>query len=372
MDALDASRRGVAGQLAQRTRDLVAARVVGRFAPHHAPGARGALLRCAALLEAADTETEMGGVTFDRQEYLKAFEECVGYIPCWVMTTNQVPEYLPPRLGQFDLVVIDEASQCDISVLPVLMRGTQWLLVGDGRQGGPRDGFVTDTRLDGPGDFLCASPFRASFRSGHSLLDLAAQAFPRNRVLLTDHYRCAPELIAFCNRSFYKDRLVPLRLPTREERLAPSLVDLRLPGGTATGTTNQHEADAIVTRIEGLVVKNGIEGLLSQKEKARRSIGIISLGGGDQCRLLRTCLLDAIGATLYQKHRIFIGEPPCFQGVERDIVFLSLVCSPDSVPVQNTREHMHNTNIALSRARDQLILVRSIDRAHLAHGGDVR
>jgi len=152
-------------------------------------------------------------------------------------------------------------------------------------------------------------------------------------------------------------------MPTKAERLSPSLVDIHITGCKPEGKTNRNEANAIVSRIEGIVL---------QDEKARRSIGIISFFGSDQCCLIRTCLLDALGAKLYKECNILIGEPPCFQGVERDIVFVSLVCSPGSVQVQNKLEHMHNANIALSRARDQMILVRSVDCTHILNYEDIK
>lgn len=53
-----------------------------------------------------------------RQDYLDAFEKCVRYTPCWVLTSSQISDYLPSEAGLFDLVIIDEASQSDITVLP--------------------------------------------------------------------------------------------------------------------------------------------------------------------------------------------------------------------------------------------------------------
>ena len=44
-------------------------------------------------------------------------------IPCWIMPEWRVSEQLPPDLGLFDLVIIDEASQSDVTSLPAIMRG---------------------------------------------------------------------------------------------------------------------------------------------------------------------------------------------------------------------------------------------------------
>lgn len=42
-------------------------------------------------------------------------------VPCWILPEWRVAEQLPAELGSFDLVVIDEASQSDITALPAIL-----------------------------------------------------------------------------------------------------------------------------------------------------------------------------------------------------------------------------------------------------------
>ena len=44
-----------------------------------------------------------------------AMERCYGAVPCWIMPTWRVAEQLPAELGAVDLVIIDEASQSDVT-----------------------------------------------------------------------------------------------------------------------------------------------------------------------------------------------------------------------------------------------------------------
>ena len=55
-----------------------------------------------------------------------ALKEATAAIPCWVMSHLQVSESMPAELGLFDLVIVDEASQSSIDVLPVLMRAKNY------------------------------------------------------------------------------------------------------------------------------------------------------------------------------------------------------------------------------------------------------
>jgi hypothetical protein len=92
-----------------------------------------------------------------------------------------------------------------------------------------------------------------------------------------------------------------------------------------------------------------------------RSIGVISLMGDEQSRLIRGRLLDAAGPEKMARHAVLIGSPPEFQGAERDVVFISMVCSPGSCPTQNQQFHFQRANVAMSRAKNRCVLVRSID-----------
>jgi hypothetical protein len=51
------------------------------------------------------------------------------------------------ELGAVDLVIIDEASQSDVTELPALLRGKKILVVGDDRQVSPTAPFVTQEKI---------------------------------------------------------------------------------------------------------------------------------------------------------------------------------------------------------------------------------
>ena len=97
--------------------------------------------------------------------------------------------------------------------------------------------------------------------------------------------------------------------------MTPSLIDVRVEG-LKSGKVNEIECSTIVSMIQEMV--------LESSNNQRRSIGIISLVGNDQSRLIRSRLLDAIGPQKYKEHNILVGDPPIFQGAERDCIFLTV------------------------------------------------
>src|SRR5258708_25605526 len=75
-----------------------------------------------------------------------------------------------------------------------------------------------------------------------------------------------------------------------------------------------------------------------------------------------------LGAEVIDRHRIMCGNAATFQGQERDIVFLSMVACPKTATAQRSRMYEQRFNVAMSRARDRLVLVRSVTSSDLKPG----
>ena len=60
------------------------------------------------------------------------------------------------------------------------------------------------------------------------------------------------------------------------------------------------------------------------------------------------------------------------QGDERDVILLSMVASPSSAPPQLGRMYEQRYNVALSRARDRMVLFRSLDAQHVSNPDDLK
>jgi very-short-patch-repair endonuclease len=286
-----------------------------------------------------------------------AMAKCYSAVPCWIMPSWRVAEQLPAELGAVDLVIIDEASQSDVTELPALLRGKKILVVGDDRQVSPTAPFVTQDKIAQlRHHYLGDMPFKSLMEPGESIYDLMRAVFPNERLMLKEHFRCVEPIIRF-SMQFYPEKMIPLRVPEAHERLDPPLIDIYVPHGRrGKKKVNAAEADVIVDEIAKLTDRPGMR---------TRTIGVISLIGAEQAEFIRSRLSETIGEEIMQRHSILCGDSATFQGSERDIVFLSMVADSANKTALTMLRYEQRFNVAVSRARDRAILVRSVRREEL-------
>ncbi|KAF3978661.1 MAG: AAA family ATPase [Methylococcales symbiont of Iophon sp. n. MRB-2018] len=300
-----------------------------------------------------------------RRDAYRAMQDCYGGVPCWIMPTWRVSESLPSDFGSFDLVIIDEASQSDITALPAILRAKKLLIVGDDKQVSPTAAFLAEEKiLQLKHNFLREQPFAELLLPGVSIYDLANAVFPGQRIMLTEHFRCVEPIIRF-SMQFYNEPLIPLRIPKSSEKLTPPLIDVYVKGGLRDERSkiNEVEAEAIIAEIKTLV---------SDQKYNGRSIGVVSLIGAQQAKYIQDQLLIELGEDVFQEYRIACGDAATFQGKERDIMFLSMVVGANQGAVMNKRDAEQRMNVALSRARDRMYLYRSIQESDLSNDSDLR
>jgi very-short-patch-repair endonuclease len=281
-------------------------------------------------------------------------------VPVWVMSVDRAIEQFSGG-ADFDVVIVDEASQADLFALPVLSLARRAVVVGDDQQIGPQLPFVGDvTALIRA--HLADVPSAEHFDPETSLYDHAVRRSPE-RILLTEHFRCVPAIINFSSDTYYGGEIEPLRTD-RPQGIGAPVVAVHVPEGTRQhltgfGEVNVAEADALVARVAAIVADPAYAG---------KSIGVVSLlSTSGQALYLLDRLRETIGAEEMERRQLRVGDPYTFQGDERDVVLISLVVSADRGPVAafTKRDHHRRVNVAASRARDQLWVFHSVQPEEL-------
>lgn len=264
---------------------------------------------------------------------------------------------------------IDEASQSDVTALAALYFGREHVVVGDKEQVAPD---AVGQRLDPVQRLIDTNlqgiPNSHLYDGQTSIYDLAETAFG-GVVALREHFRCVPEIIQFSNEVSYNFTIRPLREPMSAS-VRPALIAHRVHGfRDSNGKTNQVEAEEIAS----LIIACLTDPAYALNESGQpTTFGVISLVGVEQALLIEEVLRQRLSPSTFAKHRLLCGSAAQFQGDERDVVFLSMVDGPpDDGQLANRDEgpralYKKRYNVAVSRARNQLWVVYSLDpSAHL-------
>ena len=356
----------VTSDLSRAYRDVVVKRTWLKLAENASPRIRSALQAYLSAIQKIGRGTGKRAVRY-RQDARVAASLANPAVPCWIMPHYRVSETLPAELGCFDLVVIDEASQSDLTALPSLLRARKVLIVGDDKQVSPDAVGIEEEKIKNlMSRFLGGqvATYGAQMSPDRSIYDLFKVVFARSAVMLKEHFRCVGPIIEYSKREFYNHELRPLRMPKTSERLDPPLIDVLVEDGYRRGDINLPEARFIVDEIKTITSDPSME---------RLSIGVVSLLGDKQALLVWERLTDELGPEVMQRHRIACGDARTFQGKERDIRFLSMVSAPNDVGAPPSRSTFaQRFNVTASRARDRMYLVRSVALDHLSEADHLR
>ncbi len=257
------------------------------------------------------------------------------------------------KLGEpkpmFDMVIIDEASQCNtaVSLVPII-RGENLMLVGDPQQLNPvilLDELVNQKlrkryNVADEYDYRKNSIYK-TFLSCDAVSD---------EVLLHNHYRCHPKIIGFNNQKYYNSKL---RIHSKSEEEHPLVyIDVKN-GGSEVKNTAPREVEEIVQ--------------FAKLHKDKR-IGVIT-PFVNQKKMIETALKKE------ELENVACGTVHSFQGDEKDVVLFSTALTDQTQ--MGTYEWLKNNkeliNVATSRAKEKLIVLsdsRNLARLHSKEGGD--
>ncbi len=249
----------------------------------------------------------------------------------------------------FDMVIMDEASQCNtaVSLVPII-RGEQLMMVGDPQQLNPvilldplaNQRLRKKYNVSDEYDYKENSIYK-TFLSCDSVSD---------EVLLHNHYRCNRKIIEFNNKKYYNSKL-NIRSDSKEPR--PLIyIDVKNEACDIKNT-----APAEVREITAFAA--------GRRDKR---IGVIT-PFVNQRKMIEEALQKE-GLT-----HVACGTVHAFQGDEKDVILFSTAIS-DSTQA-GTYEWLKNNkeliNVAVSRPKDQLIVLSdsgNLNRLHQKEGSD--
>ncbi len=292
-----------------------------------------------------------------------------GLKPCWMMSPLSIAQYLPAGHLNFDLVVMDEASQIKPEdALGTLIRAKQIVIVGDPKQLPPTSFFdrISETDENEDSTFLDDS---------ESILEVSLKAFPHRRRLRW-HYRSQHEsLIAFSNEKFYDGDLVVFPSPTLASGRLGILFH-NVENSSFVGGCNPIEADYVAQAIVRHAIEWPDETLgvaafnAKQAEAIRDRLDAIA-SENSEARLA----LDRLSG---HRDKLFVKSLENVQGDERDVIFISYTYGPDPAThiVMNRFGPMtgadgwRRLNVLVTRAKRRIEVFSSMTPEQIKGGPD--
>ncbi|MGW1836720.1 caspase, EACC1-associated type [Streptomyces sp. NPDC002067] len=268
----------------------------------------------------------------------------------WAVTSLSARRFpLGPAL--FDLVVIDEASQCAIPhVLPLLFRARRALVIGDPMQ----LTHITKTSPHREALIRRGNGLRSEWLEKHRLAYRRHSAFHAaeraagGTLLLDEHFRCHPHIAAISNDLFYDGGLTVLTDTRGRPALPrPAVIWTDVPGRA----TRPRLGGSWVNEDEIRKAHDSVKYLLEQLPP-EATVGVVT-PFAPQAEALRKRLRP------YDEERLRIGTVHTFQGGERDVMVFTLVAGDGMHPgaVQWVGGQLNLWNVAVTRARSHLIVV---------------
>lgn len=256
----------------------------------------------------------------------------------------------------FDLCIVDEASKATATeVLVPLVNSRRWVLVGDDKQLPP---FVEHALEDR--DLL--SRFELDPAQVHeTLFAHLVECLPDTcSIRLTHQHRMHPTIGGLISECFYEGEL------TSQERMASPLVNLALGGPVVwvdtaacpdrrerkdgSSTKNGREAHAITRLIDRLQ-------WVARQQDCPLSVAVLTGYDAQRREIVKVLTPGEADRTYLQ---VKVATVDAYQGQEADVAVFSVTRSNDRNDLGFLRS-LERVNVALSRARDGLVIVGDAD-----------
>ncbi|MEV7008938.1 AAA domain-containing protein [Streptosporangium sp. NPDC051022] len=277
-----------------------------------------------------------------------AVRAVLAHVRGWAVTSLSARRF-PPDPALFDLVIIDEASQCAIPhVVPLLFRARHALVIGDVMQLphiariGPEHEAAIRRDNGLRADWL--EKQRLAYRR-HSAFHAAERA-AGGSMLLDEHYRCHPDIIEVSNDLFYGGRLAVLT----DIRSRPAVARPAVTWAPVTGKAMRPRSGGSWLNPAEIEKVGECVDYLVRHLPAEATIGVVTPFKPQQ---------EALRERLSHEKRVRVGTVHTFQGGECDAMVFSLVAAEGmhSGAISWVDRQLNLWNVAVTRARSHLVVV---------------
>ena len=290
------------------------------------------------------------------------FSSVLSMFPIWISDLESIYKTVPNSKELFDLVIVDEASQCNVSaILPTLQRAKRAVIIGDHKQI-RHFSFLSRSfqeKIYVKNNLPLNNLSQYSYRDV-SALDLTSEAISNQESVsfLDEHFRSYPQIIQFSNEKFYSGRLKPMKLDNHRQA-SEHLEFIKVAGQRDAQGVNVVEAQKVFGILRDVINNSS--------DIEATSIGVLS-PFRNQVEYLEEQITQLFTHGEIDHHRIKVATPNGFQGDERDIMVLSFSLDDNATRAAAYLNRDDIFNVAITRAKSRQINIYSCEPKTLKDG----
>ncbi|WP_027119326.1 AAA domain-containing protein [[Mycoplasma] testudinis] len=297
-------------------------------------------------------------VNFFIRQYYKQLRQI---FPIWVLSPDNVAEFIPLKRKEFDYGIFDEASQMFLERgYPLVYRCTNNAVAGDMNQLKPTSFFMSrfddsETSNSKTEEFNFDDDSDYEFDENEAIVSLLEKAETArwNKFHLRNHYRSASkQLIEFSNKNIYDNNL---HVATLNGNWSNGIETIEA-NGIWSNQCNEKEAEVVVEQIKENFDK--YDSILVIAFNLKQSLLIENM-------LINDDSIDGMTRERLNK-KLVISNLENVQGTEADLVILSVAFAPGTdgilranFGVLNRDGGRNRLNVAITRSKKKMIVVKS-------------
>lgn len=287
----------------------------------------------------------------------EVFSRSLPAVPIWI-TTALSTKSIPMQPEVFDLLVIDEATQCTLTnLLPMIHRARKIVVIGDPEQLPAIGTIGQEAERSLAAKFDVTEWQELLGHAGNDVYKTAFHCMPRSDVIpLLEHYRSHPLIIGFANQHIYQKKLRLRRDPDQAKNIpyGAGVHGTQVKGYCKRGPRdrswiNPPEVDAVCKQVKQLRECEGFGAF---------TIGVVTPFSAHADAISKK--LDEMGLLMRD---VTVGTAHRYQGDERDIMIFSPVVAKGITDraAHWVEEPTNLINVALTRAREALFVVGDLE-----------
>lgn len=275
-------------------------------------------------------------------------------LPAMAITSLSIKGKYPLNPASIDLVIIDEATQCDIaSVIPLLYRAKSICVIGDDKQLEHITNITDTENVELLSKYNIYSNLAWDYKNNSIYSLIESYIKEDEKILLKEHHRSHKDIIDFSNKYYYENKLKVATKYSNLNFFDNEIIKII----NVEGKTSKKNGVSAFNIDEIKKVKEVLLELLNKKYSG--TIGVITPFKAQAEYINKEIQNDPVLKKLFETNELLIDTVNRFQGDEKDVIIFSL-CMSDGVS-NGAINFLKNTeklfNVAITRAKSNLYLI---------------